>query len=226
MKLIVAILSLVIAAVVLPMLFIPAPEALVEHQQRLPWNITVLPDGNSQVLGLTLNRSTLADAKALYGPDVDIAIVTAPGEKLGTLEAYVASAHAGFITGKLILTAGVDAERLAGMQLRAAKREYMESTTVKSTLAPADLAAALALPIQAISFVPSVKLDAEAVTARFGAAERHIAVNDHQTHLLYPAKGLDVIVDTKGKPLLQYVAPRDFARLQAPLDAIDTAPAQ
>jgi hypothetical protein len=36
-------------------------------------------------------------------------------------------------------------------------------------------------------------------------------------HLLYPPLGLDVVVDGDGKELLQYVAPRDFERLRAPL---------
>ncbi|MCB1960543.1 MAG: hypothetical protein KDE68_08475 [Rhodocyclaceae bacterium] len=218
MKLVVAIISLVIAAVVVPMLFMPAPEALVEQQQRLPWNIEALPDGNSRVFGLTLNQSTLADLKAAFGPDVEIAIVGTRSEA-GALEAYVASAHAGFITGKLVATAAIDADQLAGMLSRAAKREFMESTTVKSTLSAADLATALTLPIQALSFIPTVNLDLDAVTTRFGAPARQIAANDHQTHLLYPAKGLDVIVDSEGKELLQYVAPRDFDRLSGPLEA-------
>ena len=36
-------------------------------------------------------------------------------------------------------------------------------------------------------------------------------------HLLYPELGLDLILNPEGKEILQYVAPRDFRRLQAPL---------
>ena len=36
-------------------------------------------------------------------------------------------------------------------------------------------------------------------------------------HFLYPDKGLDLVLDSKGKEVLQYVAPADFARLRAPL---------
>jgi hypothetical protein len=44
-------------------------------------------------------------------------------------------------------------------------------------------------------------------------------------HFLYPAKGLDLILDRKGKEVLQYVAPRDFARLREPLTARHAGPA-
>ena len=40
-------------------------------------------------------------------------------------------------------------------------------------------------------------------------------------HLLYPDKGLDVVVDGNGKELLQYVAPRDFAELREPLNKLE-----
>ncbi len=216
MKLVVAILSLVILALVLPVFFMPEPGDLAARQQQLPWVIETGADGNTHVLGLTLNVSTLAEAKTAYGPDMVVAIVSEPGET-GTLEAYVASAHAGFITGKLIFTARTDRETIEGMRERAAKTEYMESTTRKATLAPADLSTAMAFPIRAINFIPSANLDRAAIIERFGTPAREISPNAHQTHLLYPDKGLDIILDTKGKELLQYVAPRDFDDLIEPL---------
>ncbi|QID18007.1 hypothetical protein G3580_10350 [Nitrogeniibacter mangrovi] len=218
MKLVVAILSLVLAAIILPLFFMPEPADLAERQQRLPWVIEVQPDGNTRAFGLTLNVSTLADAKAAFGPDVDVAIISAPGEA-GTLEAYVSTAKAGFITGKMVFAVDAAADMVQAMKERAVKTEYMESTTRKSILAAADVATALQRPIHAISFIPSVNLDRDAIVERFGAPVREVATNDHQTHLLYPAKGLDIILDTQGKELLQYVAPRDFERLTAPLSA-------
>jgi hypothetical protein len=222
MKLIVSILALVAAALLLPILFMPEPGDPGAQEARLPWMIEVQPDGNSRALGLTLNVSTLADAKAAYGPDMEVAIVSAPNE-LGALEAYVASARAGFVTGKLVLTARADEDLIRAMRERAAKTEYMESTTRKATLAPADLATAMALPIRAIAFIPSVNLDRAALLERFGAPAREVAPNDHQTHLLYPDKGLDIILDTQGKELLQYVAPGEFDTLAQPLTGTATA---
>lgn len=218
MKLIVATLSLIVAAIVFPLLFVPAPDDMAQQQARLPWNVEALPDGNSRVLGLTLNRTTLAEAKAAYGPDMEVAIVAEPGET-GTLEAYVASARLGFVTGKLVLILAADEEQIDGMRRRAVKTKYMQSTTRRSSLQAADLQAAMQLPVTAINFVPSVNLDESTVVERFGPPATRVEANAQQTHLLYPDKGLDIVLDSEGKEVLQYVAPRDFERLRSPLQA-------
>ncbi|MBT0960188.1 hypothetical protein [Denitromonas iodatirespirans] len=216
MKLIVAILSLVLLAILAPLAFMPSTDDIAERQANLPWQIEVDAAGHSRVFGLTLGQSTLAQARERFGPDLTIAIVTAPGEA-GALEAYLGSAQLGFVTGKLVLTVATTAEELDGMRARAAKTEYMASTTRKSTLSEADLAAAMSRPIDSMVFIPSVNLDEAAVRARFGEPAEQITTDTHQTHLLYPDKGLDLILDSEGKEVLQYVAPKDFERLRTPL---------
>jgi hypothetical protein len=52
---------------------------------------------------------------------------------------------------------------------------------------------------------------------RFGAPAERIRQGETLEHFLYPARGLDIVLDSKGKEVLQYVAPADFARLRAPL---------
>lgn len=216
MKLIVAILSLVLVAILAPLAFMPAADDVAARQANLPWQIEIDAEGHSRVFGLTLGRSTLAEARERFGPELTIAIITAPGEA-GALEAYLASAQLGFVTGKLVLTVAATAEELDGMRARADKTEYMESTTRKSTLGPADLAAAMTRPVDSIVFIPSINLDEATVLARFGEPAEQITPHPHQTHLLYPDKGLDIILDTEGKEVLQYVAPKDFERLRTPL---------
>lgn len=197
----------------------------------LPWLITAQPDGRSAALGLTLGHrgqpgSTLADARQRFGLDMQIAIIAAPGED-GSLEAFVDPARAGFIAGKLVITAELtDATAtLKTLRERAVKSEFMESTTRKYTLSQADEALALQARIVSLNFIPQASLDADTVLARFGTPAQRLRSNAHQEHFLYPDKGLDVIVDSEGKELLQYVAPHDFERLRAPLIAAASASA-
>lgn len=196
--------------------------------QRLPWQIEVLADGSSRVMGLTLSvgpeASTLADVRRLFGTEVQIAVIAAPGEN-GSLEAFVDPAQLGFVSGKLVVSARVDGSTLKGLRERAIKSDFMESATRKYTLAPTDEALALASPISALSFIPQAKLDEAAILARFGQPARRIRSNGHLEHFLYPEKGLDIILDTEGKELLQYVAPADFGRLSAPLETPFQKPA-
>jgi hypothetical protein len=203
---------------------LPAPSGSsgVTAASGLPWQIEVRPDGSSRVMGLTLSAgrdaSTLGDVRQRFGAEVQVAIIASPGEA-GSLEAFVDPAQAGFVSGKLVVTAQVEPAALQGMRERAVKSDFMESATRKYTLAADDLAVALQSPIVSLSFIPQARLDAEAILARFGPPARRVQSNGHLEHFLYPEKGLDVILDSEGKELLQYVAPAHFERLTAPLVA-------
>lgn len=202
----------------------PHDAAQTSTKAGLPWQVEILPNGASKVMGLTLGSahapastaSTLGDAQQQWPEAMQIAIIAAPGED-GLLEAFVDPASAGFITGKVVLTAQLPSAEIRAMRERAIKSEFMESTTRKYTLAPADLQTALKAPITALSFIPQANLDADTVTARFGQPAQRVRSNGHLEHFLYPAKGLDLALDSQGKELLQYVAPADFDRLRQPL---------
>lgn len=215
-KFIVAGVIFVTAIVALPLLLPETTDTAPESSPMLPWQIMTNPDGSAQVFGLQPGQSTIEDARALFGPDVEIAIV-APPARSPLLEAYYENINAGFITGKLILTVDIDQESLSGMRARALKEKYMESVTRKVTLHPDDLAEARRRPIRVITFIPSADLDEEIVTSRFGAPDRRIRLNDETEHFLYPASGVDIALNRRGKEVLQYVAPADFALLLEPL---------
>jgi len=221
MKLALSLVALIAAALILPVFFVPDGANHGARTDLLPWNVEVLPDGSSKVMGMQLGVTTLSEARSLFGPDMDVAIVTAPSEA-GALEAYVASAKAGYITGRLVLVLEATGETVAAMRERASKTEYMESTTRKSTPTADDMTSIMAMPIRSIAFIPSINLERSAIEERFGAPDSMIRANDHQVHLLYPGRGLDVIIDSKGKELLQYVEPRHFDVLTAPLKDIAT----
>ena len=198
--------------------------------QDMPWQVSALPGGGSQVLGLTLGeaspgRSTLGDVLQRWGDKVQVAIVAAPNES-GTLEAYVDPMQAGFISGKAIITAHLPPDVIQGMRERAVKTEYMGGTTRKATLSSADLAEALQAPVTAVSFIPAANLDEDIILSRFGQPAQRVRSNGHLEHFLYPEKGLDLALDSEGKELLQYVAPAEFERLRQPLlAAAASAPA-
>jgi hypothetical protein len=222
MKFIYAALAVIIAIIAVPMVMSPSPD---NHPGKpvegLPWQIDVMPDGSSRVSGLTLGVSKLSDARTRFG-EGELAIVAAPDEQ-ESLEMYFRDATLGVITGKLIVTAEVDAATLAAMHGRTTRTEYMNSNTRKSALADQDMPMAFAAPIRAITFVPSINLDDASVMTRFGAPVERIRTSDKIEHFLYPDRGLDVIVDSDAKELLQYVAPRDFMRLREPLKSVEGA---
>ena len=189
-----------------------------QSASNLPWQIQTLPGGQTRVMGLTLGSqaSTLADAQKIWGNNVEVALIAAPGEG-GSLEAFIDPAQAGFISGKLVLTLQAPADAIAGMRQRALKSEFMESTTRKFTLAPSDRQSAAAYAITAMAFIPQANLDAAMVIDRFGPPAERRHAGEEAEHFLYPDKGLDLTLNRRGKDVLQYVAPSDFHKLTAPL---------
>lgn len=216
MKLAVTLAALVMAALVLPFV-LPRGDAPAD-QGYLPWRIEVLGNGRSRVFGLTLPTSTLAEARRLHGGDLSLGLIREAGGEL-SLEAYQPSVRLGFVTGKLILTLAASADELTAMSRRAADSEATRSGARRLSLASADVRSAEHLRIVGISFIPSVDLDRQVIVDRFGEPDQRIEQTGGLVHYLYPARGLDLLIDEGGRELLQYVAPADFARLTAPLAA-------
>lgn len=219
MKFALAIVALILAALILPF-FMPGmgKQEGLDPNSNLPWQIELDGQGGSRVFGLKPGVSTLGDVRQQLGGEIEVAIIAEPGE-VGTLEGYYSQVALGFVLAKVIATVDGKNEAISAMRDRAIKAKHMESTTRRITLHPDDLAAADSLPIKAISVIPTVNLDEATVVQRFGPPGERLVVSEKRVHLLYPDKGLDVVVDTDGKELLQYVAPRNFALLRDPLRA-------
>jgi len=191
----------------------PSSEYSAEDMKGLPWQIEVLPDGQSEVFGVTLGRSTLGEAREQLGDDMELAIIAAPGQDAGGLEMYYGHYKAGPFSGKLVLAANLAPEVLAQLAKRAIRARYMDSGARKFTLNPDDLPIAFRAPLESMTFIPAVNIDEASAIKRFGTPAKTFHASEQVTHLLYPDKGLDLIINEKGKEVLQYVAPRDFDRL-------------
>jgi len=176
----------------------------------LPWQIEVLPDGNATVFGITLGRSSFADVKRLAGGG-DIAIMSTGAADV-SLEMYVNRFQAGVLTGKLVLVAGLPQDQLSVIR----KRAIRSGGENKFKMHPDDRVRVVSSIIESMAFIPLVNLDEDVVRQRFGKPAETIKQKT-LTHMLYPEKGLDVIVDSEGKEVLQYISPKFFKKLSDPL---------
>lgn len=192
----------------------PAAAAPVEGA---PWQVQLPAPGRSRVFGLSLPGSTLGQARQRWGEELTLALMAGRDGSLA-LEGYLERFETGGVGGRLLLAfePGASAARwretLPGAPIESGGRRH--------TLSEAAIAELTAAPLIGLSFIPAAQLDAEVLTARFGAPTERLAGGDRLEHWLYPALGLAVVLDAKGRDLLQYVAPGDFeARLAAPLRA-------
>jgi hypothetical protein len=207
---------LIAILVILGQMFFPGhEEGSNQPVTGLPWQIEILPGGDTRVFGITLGHTTFGEALEQLGNDMDLAIIAAPNEA-GALEAYYSRYSAGPITGKLILVLDITPDVLAPMRERA----FQNSGTRRYHLHPDDLPVAYRTPVKAISFLPSFNLDKEIVQFRFGAPAEIIQVQTQQEHFLYPDKGLDLILNTDGKDVLQYLSPDEFSAYRDQLEPL------
>lgn len=184
----------------------------------LPWQIDILPGGDTRVFGITPGQTTLGEAIERLGNDMDLAIIAAPHEA-GALEAYYSHYSAGPLTGKLILVLDIAPDALSLLRGRA----LQDGGTRRYHLHPDDLPVAYRVPVKVITFLPGINLDEEIAQARFGTPVEVIQVHAQEKHLLYPDRGLDLILNADGKEVLQYLPPRDFSAHRAQLQQLPAA---
>jgi hypothetical protein len=194
-----------------------APRALREPAPAfLPWEIEVLADGSSRVFGIHLGHSTLREAQTGLGAPAGVALFATPQRALSA-EAYYEEVRPASVNGRLALTLAIDQGTLARIEQRAVRRRPLPEGGARLTPLEEDRQILLEAPIVSLAFVPHARLDEEVLLGRFGEPAERIRVDEHRTHWLYPERGLDAMLDAKGREVLQYVAPRDFERLREPL---------
>lgn len=185
-----------------------------------PWQLDRSQPGRIGVFGLSLPGSSLAEVRMRWGEDLKLALMAPRGGPV-VLEGYLERHDAGGVSGRLVMAfdRGAQAElidrwrdQLPGTPIDGGGRQHRLTEAAAAELADAALVG--------LSFIPMAQLDAEVLGARFGPPSERIASGDRLEHWLYPAWGLAVVIDARGKDVLQYVAPGDFdARLAAPLRA-------
>ncbi len=188
-----------------------------DPQPKLPWEIGLTAAGGSQVLGLELPRSPLSAARQLFQDQGEVSLFKV-GDRGLALEAFFQGISLSGLRADVVLLLDVPEETARGYYERGLRISKAESGASKVTLAADDLAAAAEAPIRQITYLPAARLDPELIRRRFGEPSDRVTEADSGiTHWLYPERGLDIAVDAKGKAVLQYVAPPDFARLAEPL---------
>jgi hypothetical protein len=202
----------------------PAPTAPPPSRALLalpaPWQIDRDDNGTVRAFGLRLPGSTLADAKAIWGDELRVALIATRGQP-AALEAYVERYSGGGVTGKLVLASDADAASVRRWQERAPRREVIDADAMRWGLHADDRAAALRTGVAGLSFLPANRLDAATLRARFGEPALTVVGDGQLLHWLYPARGLAIAHDAgSGRTVVQVVAAADFERrLQAPLAA-------
>jgi hypothetical protein len=192
------------------------PESPKDSPDTLPWNIKHPTPQTSHIFGITLGESTLADLEQVFKEQTEISLFkTSEGKML--VEAFFDELNLNGLKAKFVLTMAVPAEKLSGMFNRGLRMNSTPSGK-RITLTADDLIEVRKSPVASFTYLPSVKLSESVLAKRFGEpAQRIQEANGHVVHWLYPQHGLDITLADGEKPVLQYIQPKDFELLRAPL---------
>lgn len=212
-KIILGVIALTVLSISL-LLMIPEPAK--QTPDTLPWSITHPEPGYSRVFGITLGKSSLSDLERVFKEQTDISLFkTSDGKML--VEAFFDELNLNGLKAKFVLTVAVPPEELDGMFNRGLRMNSTASGK-RITLSTEDVARVRNAPVASLTYLPSSRIEGTILAKRFGApAQRVRETQTGAEHWLYPQHGLDVTLGGDEKPLLQYISPKDFDLLRAPL---------
>lgn len=209
---VVALISVTIAVLLI------VPDNSVNTPDTLPWKVTHPTPDTTRVFGITLGQTSLDQSAEIFKhqTEVEISLFKPTNGKLG-VEAFYEEVNFNGLKAKIIMNIAVPEAELTGMYERGLR---MNSTTSgkRITLTADDLARVKSLPVSSLTYLPTVRLEEAVILKRFGEpAQRIRETGSELIHWLYPQHGLDIVLSGKEKPLLQYLPPKDFELLRAPL---------
>lgn len=212
-KIILGVIALIVGAIGALLL---VPSKPTDTPDSLPWNISHPTPGTSRVFGITLGKTSLGETEKIFKEQTEVSLFkTTEGKML--VEAFFDELNFNGLKAKFVLTVALPPEELTGMFNRGLRMNSTPSGK-RITLTPDDLARVRTAPVASVTYLPTVKLEEAIIAKRFGEPAERIRENKSGAiHWLYPQHGLDVVPGGKEKPLLQYLPPKDFELVRAPL---------
>jgi hypothetical protein len=197
------------------------PPMIDDGTERLPWQSALDKAGHTQVFGFTLGETPLADVRRVFKEDGTLSLFHNPGRtEPFAVEAYFEQIYLQSLRADFVVALGLDQATLGQMYDRGLRISQLESGGKKVKLDPRDAEILAARPIRTIAYLPQARLPEPLLERRFGKPEeRRTEPKTGIVHWLYPARGMDIARDPKGKIVIQYANSADFASLLAPLDA-------
>ncbi|MEQ1557166.1 MAG: hypothetical protein ABL915_10295, partial [Gallionella sp.] len=134
-----------------------------------------------------------------------------------SVEVFIEEVNFNGLKAKMTLTVALAPAVMQAMYERGVRLNSTPSGK-RITLAPADVKEVRAAPLSSLTYLPTASLDEAIISKHFGTpSERIKETANGEIHWLYAQHGLDVMLGSNQKAVLQYVPLKDFELLRAPL---------
>lgn len=176
----------------------------VQRFDNLPWQIEVVAEDHTRVLGIELGQTTLMELAGRL-PVPDIRLFVGP-DGTRTVEAFYANARIQPFEANLVLVPDLDEDAMASIWEERTSERPMPSGARRYGLSDDALRALGRTPAVEMSYIPRARWDQTLLRERFGEPAGHLRIDDDQDYWLYPDLGLAIMVPTgRGRVLMHYV---------------------
>lgn len=186
------------------------------EKSDFPWHVEHPTADSNRIFGITLGQSNTNDAVQRFKEEAKPILFKSHSGQL-VAEVFFEDVRLADLKARIVLSIAVPDAELQGMFERGLRMNATGSGK-EITMTPDDAARVFAMPISSLTYMPSVRLEDTVFTKRFGQPAQRVRENKSgAVHWLYPQHGLDITLGGEEKPLLQYVAPKDWDKLTQPL---------
>lgn len=208
-KIIFWVVSLSLVAVALAILLPGGRQA--DPNPKLPWEVRLTPAGTVNVFELSLDNSSLQEARRVFQMEGEINLFIG-GDGKPALEAYFERVFLSGLRADFVLVLEADETLLQQLYDRGSRISLSSDTTRKVELGSEDRQLVSKLPIHLINYIPYANLDEALVVSRFGKpAQRITETETGITHWIYPDRGVSIGLNPEGKELIQYMPLEEIA---------------
>lgn len=206
-----ALIIIVVISLLAAALFYFTTDRTSEIQVNLPWQVTVHDPLHSEVFGIALNKTTLDQARNLYGESDGLALfLNSQGHY--SLEAYFGKVNAGPFSARIIFNLKAPQQELEKLTEHARKRIKTQNDSIKWTLKAEKQFEQGRRIIQSLTYIPDYSgMDQDFILQRFGQPENRQKVDENSAVWFYPELGVRILVDSEGKEMFEYSAPAQFS---------------
>lgn len=181
-----------------------------------PWHLEHPTADTLRIFGLTLGKSNAEDADNIFSEESHATLFKSPTGEL-VMEMFFDEVRPAGLKAKIVMVIDVNERDIHAMYERGARMSSTGSGK-KITLAPEDVMRVRKMPITSLTYMPSIKIEDDIFIKRFGQPTQRVKEKKTGTiHWLYPKEGVDIALGGAEKPVIQYISPKDFGILSAPL---------
>lgn len=182
----------------------------VQQTVAMPWQVTVHDQQHSEVFGIILNRTTLGQARELFGQLEGIALYRNEEQQF-SLEAYFGKVTIGPFSARIIVTLDATQQELEQLVEHTVSRVSTEDGSLKWTLNQQTQAEQATRVVRSLIYIPSYRgMDADFIKQRFGEPSRQQQLDENGELWFYPERGVRILLDKEGNELFEYQSPVDF----------------